>query len=611
MDVSKLSDDELMNLIAQGPQGTQSQVDASQLSDEELLSALDENTPILDEAHPAVSWKDRTAVKNFGTGSGMNYLQQKYPNLQFKEQDGDLLIKGKNENEYRKLDPSSFELADISDIAYDVGSGIAEGAATLGGAALGTAGAPGVGTIGGGMAAGSASATALEGLRQKIGKELGINEGYDKSQLVASGVAGGLSPLLFGAGKVGSEVAKGTIGDIAEKGLLKKGAGETYDKLTRKFAPGLAGVTSGEKSKVYKDYVGNLDLMKKWENNPSDFTQYIDDAGRTFEQSLKDMKREAGDKIGDILKELPDRETAKIIDVSDVRLEYEQMANGMGLTDDIDAVELGAGLLQDVKRNFGSWPKGKDGTRAFKGFKDNLSYDEALNLRNKYRKASKFGSNISDLSPKEQTKVEFARDIYAKLNDSIDNSFDKLEPGIGGRLKQARANYKEALAVENDLMKEVNTGGRNDYKKMFTTLNTLDNNSKQYIKERMSRIDPNIVKKADMVEAFNKLNNPSPYPLSGQATSTTKTLALGALGGAAGQLGGDSNTGMLGLGVGLLGLSPKAWRFYLKSGKRGEELLKKGFKEAGQKVPRDLDKYFNRQMATQGGWNALREREGE
>ena len=608
MKVSELSDEQLMNLINQQNQPQ----DFSQLSDEALMAAIDESTPIVDEAHPAVSWKDRTVVKNFGTGSGIGYLKEKYPNLQFKERDGNVLIKGKNENEYRKLDPSSFELADISDIAYDVGAGIAEGVATLGGAALGTTFTPGAGTLAGGAFAGGTASTALEGLRQKIGKELGINEEYDKSQLVASGIAGGLSPLLFGTGKAVTKAGTSLLGDVAEKGLIAKGAGEVYDKATRSAAPFLAGVTSGEKSKVYRDYIGNLDLMKQWDKNPAEFTQYIDDAGRSFEASLTNMKREAGEKIGDILKELPDRETAKIIDVSDVRLDYEQLANNLNLTDDLDAVDLSGSIMKDIKRNFGSWPKGKDGTRSFKGFKDNISYDEAMELRNKYRRASKFGSNISDLDPKNQRKVEIARDIYARLNDSIDNSFDKLEPGIGGRLKQARADYKEALAVENDLMKEVKTGGRNDYKKMFTTLNTLDNNSKQYIRERMSRIDPNITKKADLVEAFNKLNNPSPYPLSGQATSTTKTLALGALGYGAGQLGGEGSTpGLLGLGVGLLGLSPKAWRAYMKMGKRGEDIIKNQFKKAGQKVPKNLKNYYNRQMATQGVWNTLREREGE
>jgi len=589
MDFSNMSDEELMKIagMAKDPSDPAPQVDYSQMSDDDLRKVAGvADMKIVDEAHPAVSWKDRALVKNFGTGSGVGYLRTKYPNLQIEERDGEVLMKGKNENQWRKLDPSTIELADVGDIAYDVGAGLLEGAATVAGAAGGVPGA---------LAAGAASGVGMEALRQKIGEALGVNKEMDKSQLAAAGAAGAISPLLFGTGKAGSKVL--------EKGIIGSG----YEKLTRGLAPEIAGITSGEKAKVFRDYVGNPKTMK-FLSDENNLKKYVDEAGRTLETSLKNRKRDVGKKIGDVLSELPDTDVSEVINLSQLRGGLEQEFDMLMKSLDPDDRVIGKSLMNKLKRGFGRYVETPSGDLKFSGkFKDKMSYDDAMALRNKFRKEAKFGTNINELPTNQQYVAEKAREIYMGLNDAIDASIDALDPKYAGRLKDLRMDYKQAVELEDEVIK-LAKGRGGSYKKMFDTMRTLDNNSKEYVRAQIKDVDPKVLKKADMIEAHSRLAKASYFPTSGPSTSTTKTLAMAGLGGVIGEQQGNP---LLGIGVGLVGMSPRAWRTYLKMGKAGEDAIKNAFKRAGQKAPKDLQKYFNRQMAAQGTWNAIREREGQ
>ena len=136
------------------------------------------------------------------------------------------------------------------------------------------------------------------------------------------------------------------------------------------------------------------------------------------------------------------------------------------------------------------------------------------------------------------------------------------------------------------------------------------------LKRSIERVNPDVARQADLVQAYYRLNDPSFFPTSGTATSTSRTIAMGTLGAAAGAatneggLGGGPGT-VAGMAIGLIGLSPKAWRFYLSQGKRGENFLKNQFRKAGQKVPRDFKNYFNRQMAAQSIWGTMQNEAGQ
>jgi len=571
---------------------------------EAVRQKLGSTGKVVDEAHPAISWKDRAIVKNFGTGNGLGYLKSKYPNLQIEERSGDVVMKGKNENEWRKLDPSSLEFADVSDIAYDVGAGILEGGATLAGA--------GAGSLPGAIAAGSASGAGMEALRQKIGQALGVNKEMDMGQMGAATVAGGLSPVLFGTGKAGAKyLEKGLLGET-----LGKGASKAYKKVTRGFLPGMAEVSSGEKAKVYKDYIRNIDEMENWKKDPESFLNFAEEAGMAVEKNVNDAVSLQGDKIGQVLSELPDLDLTKVIDIRPVRNEMVQQASLMAGNPKPKIRAAGEEQLKILKEIFGDHKLGADGNPIpTDSWKDFVSFKDAEGMRNEFTDLNKqfktdfSGGEFSDM------KKKYGIEGWKNVDKAVKDSLNSYGGDTGNRLKQAHSEYRKALANRNRLEKKIFTvdpgTGEKDYTKVFDLGRTLDNPSKKLIKTQISKMSPDFIKAADKIEAFARLSDPSYFPTSGPSTSTTKTLAMAGLGAGVGAIGGDQKSTGIGLGIGLLGMGPKAWRFYFSKGKSGEDFLKRKFKEAGAKVPNDIKKYYNKQMATQGTWNTLRDREAK
>jgi len=153
----------------------------------------------------------RFMVKNLGTDqlSSVNYLKKEYgKKYDFDIEQGDIIARKKGEKTWGKLDPSGFDIQDISDVAYDATAGLASGAATalggLGGSILGL----GLGGIPGAMVAGSGSSAALEALRQGLGNIAGVSDGVDRGSLATSTALGFLSPILFGTGATAAGAAK-------------------------------------------------------------------------------------------------------------------------------------------------------------------------------------------------------------------------------------------------------------------------------------------------------------------------------------------------------------------------------------------------------------------
>jgi hypothetical protein len=170
------------------------------------LEGMNQNSnqePTIDESdtHDNISFMDRFQVKNFGNSneSSMKFLQDKHPDMEFKEHDGRIITRAKGESSYRPIDPEGFDMADITDVAYDVGAGAVEGAA---GIAAGLATANPIVGVG---AAGALGAGA-ETVRQQVGKSLGINEEIDGTDIALSGTFAGLVPV---AGKAIAPAVKG------------------------------------------------------------------------------------------------------------------------------------------------------------------------------------------------------------------------------------------------------------------------------------------------------------------------------------------------------------------------------------------------------------------
>ena len=163
----------------------------------------------------------RMAVKALSTNpeQATNYLKSKNPSMDFIVKEGE--IYGKkigDKGSYKALDPSSLELADIADLAYDIPAGLAQGYASAVGAIPGILAFNPPLAVGGAMAAGGAASAGTESLRQLLGKAIGVNKEFDSTQIAE---AGGLGAILPGLGVVASKgikaaapVAKQAVGRL-------------------------------------------------------------------------------------------------------------------------------------------------------------------------------------------------------------------------------------------------------------------------------------------------------------------------------------------------------------------------------------------------------------
>lgn len=190
---------------------------------------------IIEEMHPEVSATDRAIVKNFGNDpeQAARFLQERNPNLEVRNYGDKMLIRGKGEKEYRVLDPdtgffSTDFLHDASDVAYDVGSGVVEGAGAV---------AAGVGTMNplAAVGANAGLGAANETLRQYLGKKLGVNKEIDTGEVALVGAISGALPVVGDLAKAGYKAGAGTI-----KGATKFLTGVTEENIEQlKKKPGI------------------------------------------------------------------------------------------------------------------------------------------------------------------------------------------------------------------------------------------------------------------------------------------------------------------------------------------------------------------------------------
>lgn len=189
-------------------------------------SSDEDNLPVVQEQHPSISFADRFKIKNFGDDAmaSIAYLKSEHPEVDFSTRKGQIVAKAPGEKDWRVLDPSSFDIQDITDLTYDVLGGIGQGAATAGAAVLGGGFSAGAGAIPAAMAAGGATGVGIEAARQGIGKWMGVND-FDKTNLAISGGIGLAAPLAFGTGATKSALSGALKGysDDAVKALSLKG----------------------------------------------------------------------------------------------------------------------------------------------------------------------------------------------------------------------------------------------------------------------------------------------------------------------------------------------------------------------------------------------------
>lgn len=645
MDIDKLSDEEVTRLYNEQIAQKKVQMDIDKMSDEEVQRLYSEKfegavakSDIIEEMHPSISSTSRLLVKNFGNNLGVDYLKKQHPDLEIKEQEGRVLVRGKGEKKYKVLDPDTGALSwdmlrDIGDVAFDTAAGIAEGLAAT---TAGVAAAPtGAGSIPAAMAAAGATGAAGEALRQKIGHHLGINKEIDYGDVATVGAVSGLMPSLFGTGASTKQLTKQFTKGVNKKELFKKalsqmdeyapsvdkfakykevlgeaveeaasaqrgGFSRAYQHGTRKVVPRFAEMMSGEKAQNFKQYTSNIDLMKSFDESIEAYQNYNDETSKMVINTIDQHIGEVGGQIETFIKksglepnidDLVNKSLMKIEKLKQSKMPHKrQLAKDLG-----DEFHM---IFGDLDR------QGKTKTKRY--VKGAIPMDTIYDFRRLAREKANFFKNPNNQKANKQDINNFFMDVYADLNKGIDELLDNAgkKTADGQTAKQLRTSYKEALGLKklSDKFFDKNKySGEIDFSKGMNTLNRLENKSQAALKGKLKAFDDrfgtDILERANNVQAYSALKDASWFPKTGTATSTSRTLAVGMMAQAAG---GPAATAA-GIAGSLFGMSPRAWKLYLSMGAAGENKLKRAIARAGGKVPPNLKEYFNGIMAAQVG----------
>lgn len=207
------------------------------------------------DSEESAGLEGRMRVKNFGDESdpkSLKFLQEKNPNHDVIEVEGKIYARPKGDPaaKFLPLDSSSAELSDITDSAWDLGSGAAAaGVGTLAG--LPTAGV-------GGAAAAAGTAGALNAIKQGIGNLVGVRSGVDPAELgLETATAGAMPWVASAAGKVLRPMSSGVNLLASKLGSYPKSALDRY--LKREYQTSLDEVAKGGQKALERTYKKFID----------------------------------------------------------------------------------------------------------------------------------------------------------------------------------------------------------------------------------------------------------------------------------------------------------------------------------------------------------------
>lgn len=533
---------------------------------------------IEDVMHPDISVKDRAIYKNFTVdpAQGYNYMQQKYPDLEFKAgKSGDMLIKGRDEAAWKKLDPSGFDMQDISDVAYDVPAALAEGAATAAGGIGGFLLGGGIGAVPGAMAAGAAAGAGTEGLRQYIGNEMGVADDYDGGMIGTNAAFGGVSPLLMGTGaglkQVGKAAAKkGLSGDVAKEmmksqsGLLRKGAGKTLDYV----APRVGAFASGyEKEALQK--LGKMVDSGAMNTDPSQIARNtVDELGKAMKAQKADLSGRFGQALGDLdvpvnvgkleqpLLDLVDEYKKKALrEVPDFEA---QLANGV--IPENSAVANYLHVQKSVKPHL-------KGARTLKGG-EIVDYLDDLNDLTLIRK----GGDTSKKSKVDQRLIAVSKQVAGNVNRNLD-----LTPS-GKAFKAIKKEYNEFYDTEDLVQKYFKdpTKAQSTMQNLGSPKNAVRKSDVEILEKTLGVGLKDASDQMFVLSEFMKPKNASKF--LGGTSATSRDIGLATAGGAGGYYLGQKTdmspfmSAIIGAGLGRYSGSPAMMRRMAELGKKGRNV---------------------------------------
>jgi len=469
--------------------------------------------PAVEEMHPDVSWSDRAIVKNFAQSpeTGAGYLNQQ--GFETEIRNGNIYVRKPNEDKFKALDPSGFDVQDITDMGFDIPAGVATGAATAaGGLAL---------NIPGAIGAGAASSSGLEGLRQGIGKYLGIPQDISGKDMAVAGALGGASPILFGTGATAAQMLKSGVIPSTQRSLVTKGIEKAFPYVGR--------ASSGVPVKAIKTYMqetGTVDALIK--QGPDVAAQISNKMHGEIKEQFFQKKKEIGEALSTQIKGGDNLIPTSAIFAPLAERHAELVASQRFKT------PSGKAEAKALKKTI---------TGLLKGLPVEVTPNTAWELQDTLKQLSNYnnvkGTMQSRFGPSasgaEKTLADAAAKAYKNVNQELENA-----AGAAGLKKE----YTDASRLQEKLQKYFNTPEATE-----RTLMSLDAKSKGAARKTVSEFEKlvsppgaNISKQADLLNSYSYFQDPELLPISsGGTTSTSRSIGISsafeALGGLAGPKG--------------------------------------------------------------------------
>jgi len=554
MGAQQLSDEELDRmLLSSGP--SDAELDAMLMGGGNAAPAVP--NIILQETHPAISWGERAAVKNFGgtPRDTIAYLKKNHDTMEFQDDGEQITMRLPGEKEFRVLDPKGFDAADITDIGVDIGTGLASGALTAaGGLAGGLPGAMGMGAV---------SSGGLEYARQKLGQALGVRSHTDIDDVLISGGLGAATPFLFGSGASTGQIAKNLAGEkgaaTAAKILTKAGKGTTgplseaellaaKEILTQsqrgiaKLIPEAMQLWTGTSAdtirsagkaapKAIQEVFGqadnsltNLGLAKKIEE------QGVSGAGEAVTddvfKKLSDVRNGLQKEIGTALSN-----SSEVINPQTYAEPFRQQIVKLETIGGLSKAESQrvAGLKAVVNDYFTVPVKNEAGEVVGQMPIEQMGADRLMDLKQSLKDLTQTFASTEGKSPGDREVMRLANQSYKQVSKDLDTviaNYQRENRG-GTDLLKRYADYK---TIERDLLPKFE-----DPQRAYNALRTTNNKSKRVFKEQLAGIDrkyeTNISDAAEALDVWSHFGNPSFDAVStGGSTSTSRTVGALAVG---------------------------------------------------------------------------------
>lgn len=518
-----------------------------------------------------ISFADRFKIANFSNDpkTAANWLREKYPDFDVGFVGDQIAMKPKGvPAEFQAIIPE-VKVSDIwenpekvlqratdftADVALGVGSGLAAGGAA------GLTALSGPGALAAGAAAGGATSAAGEGLRQKIGQALGINEEIKGAPIATAGALGAGGTLLTGAG--------------AAKGAIGKG----YDYAAKKIFPKVGEVISGVPAKTISTAAARMPEIKALEKQG--VLDFAEKAHEGISGNLNAAKQQIGQNIQQSIEG-----AGGSVDIAAAAKPFQDLLDKLNkqfakfkspeIAQKIKDVEqelkyyfgMGEHVVDDYGNPVTRFTTQVDPSQAFALKKSMAQLGELDKVRDTGIK-----SGMSAMSPAQQELAAAARQSKSALDKGIGEAVDLAENTTGG-MSQLRTQYRDLMNMEDYLEPHFKTP-----EKTFNTMRNMQGKNKEILLETMGNVDKkygtNAVQDAELLDAYNTFNNPSFNPLSTKgSTSTGRAVPLAGLGAAVGgtitnKLGMGYMPGLvIGGGAGSTLGSPAALRGYMAVGR--------------------------------------------